>query len=264
MDRAEFWAMVEAVRPPGAGDCAEHAAHLVAALAELPAAEILTYQHIQDQLMAESYHWDLWGAAYLLNFGCSDDGFDYFRGWLLTQGRAIWEAALQDSDGLAELPQVRKLAPSGAGRAGSGATTSWAWPMRPASGAPASRSPPRPSATSSVLRLDHPRGLLAASRGTPRTISSCAGAGRGCSPGINQAPCPNLSSRQPHQDGEAAPAGRRRGHHGQRIAYARRGRPWRISSANRRCTSRPWGDSRQAVAASTSRRTMCGWSMANC
>jgi Protein of unknown function (DUF4240) len=111
MDRAEFWAMVEAARPPGGGDCAQHAARLMAALAELPAAEILTYQHIQDQLMAESCRWDLWGAAYLLNFGCSDDGFDYFRGWLLTQGRAIWEDALQDPDGLAELPQVRELAP---------------------------------------------------------------------------------------------------------------------------------------------------------
>jgi hypothetical protein len=42
------------------------------------------------------------------------------------------------------------------------------------------------------------------------------------------------------------------------------GRPSLISSANWRCTARPWGDSRQAVAASTSRRTMCGWSMANC
>jgi hypothetical protein len=84
MDRAGFWAMVEAARPPGAGDCDcdQHAARLVAALAELPAAEILTHQHLHDELMAGSYRWDLWGAAHLLNFGCSDDGFDYFRGWL--------------------------------------------------------------------------------------------------------------------------------------------------------------------------------------
>jgi Protein of unknown function (DUF4240) len=111
MDRAEFWAMVEAARPARGGDCAQHAARLVVALVELPIGEILAYQHIHDELMAESYHWDLWGAASLLNFGCSDDGFDYFRGWLLTQGRTTWEAALQDPDGLAELPQVRALAP---------------------------------------------------------------------------------------------------------------------------------------------------------
>jgi hypothetical protein len=30
---------------------------------------------------------DQWGAAYLANGGCSDDGFDYFRGWLIGQGR---------------------------------------------------------------------------------------------------------------------------------------------------------------------------------
>src|SRR4029450_325709 len=96
MDRAEFWAMVEAARPPGGGDSVQHAARLVAALAELPAAEILTYQHLQDQLMAESYHWDLWGAAYLLNFGCSDDGFDYFRGWLRTNRSTICDVAVHD------------------------------------------------------------------------------------------------------------------------------------------------------------------------
>lgn len=54
MDRAQFWAMVEAARSVR-GDCAQHAARLVAALAELPAAEILAYEHIHDELMAESY-----------------------------------------------------------------------------------------------------------------------------------------------------------------------------------------------------------------
>jgi hypothetical protein len=177
--------MVEAARPVGAGDCDQHAARLVAALAELPVAEILAYQHLHDQLMAESYHSDLWGAAYLLNFGCSDDGFDYFRGWLLAQGRAIWEAALQDPDGLAELPQVRELAPQRRWESGFGVRTSWASPLRPTSGAPASRSHPKTSATSSVLGLQGPRGLLMASRGTPTTTSRCANAGRGCLPGIS-------------------------------------------------------------------------------
>ena len=39
--------------------------------------------------MDDSYRWDLWGAAYLANGGCSDDGFDYFRGWLIGQGRKV-------------------------------------------------------------------------------------------------------------------------------------------------------------------------------
>ena len=45
MDRTKLWAMAEAARPAGAVDCAQHAARLLAALAELPTAEILAYQH---------------------------------------------------------------------------------------------------------------------------------------------------------------------------------------------------------------------------
>jgi Protein of unknown function (DUF4240) len=35
--------------------------------------------------------------------GCSDDGFEYFRAWLLAQGRDTFEKALEDPDTLAAL-----------------------------------------------------------------------------------------------------------------------------------------------------------------
>ena len=54
-------------------------------------------------LGAEAHDWNLWGAAYLMKGGCSDDAFDYFRGWLVAQGRRTWERALRDPDTLAEL-----------------------------------------------------------------------------------------------------------------------------------------------------------------
>jgi hypothetical protein len=57
--------------------------------------------------MAASYRAPLWAAAYLVNGGCSDDGFDYFRGWLLTQGRAAFERAVDDPDTLADLTAIR-------------------------------------------------------------------------------------------------------------------------------------------------------------
>jgi hypothetical protein len=56
-----------------------------------------------EGLQDASYRWDLWAAGYLINGGCSDDGFDYFRGWLITQGRQIWEAAIADPDSLADV-----------------------------------------------------------------------------------------------------------------------------------------------------------------
>lgn len=49
----------------------------------------------------------LWAAAYLINGGCSDDGFDYFRGWLIAQGRTVFEQVTADVDCLADLPAVQ-------------------------------------------------------------------------------------------------------------------------------------------------------------
>jgi Protein of unknown function (DUF4240) len=107
MDRKQFWALIEAAKAATGGDCRAKTAQLVAALRQGPVEEILEWDRIHDELWVESYRWDLWGAAYLINGGCSDDGFDYFRGWLLGQGQATWEIALADPDSLADHPQVR-------------------------------------------------------------------------------------------------------------------------------------------------------------
>jgi hypothetical protein len=107
MDREQFWALIEAARTATGGDCQAQTAQLVAALRQRPVVEVLDWDHIQDELWVESYRRDLWGAAYLINGGCSDDGFDYFRGWLLGQGQAVWQAALAAPDSLADHPQVR-------------------------------------------------------------------------------------------------------------------------------------------------------------
>jgi hypothetical protein len=53
--------------------------------------------------LQRSYLAKLWAAAYLINGGCSDDGFDYFRGWLLAQGKTVFFAAIANPDSLAEV-----------------------------------------------------------------------------------------------------------------------------------------------------------------
>jgi len=63
--------------------------------------EIEAFARDEETLIRTSYRWDLWGAAFVINGGCSDDGFDYFRGWLMLQGRDVWEAAMRDPESLA-------------------------------------------------------------------------------------------------------------------------------------------------------------------
>nr|WSX50810.1 DUF4240 domain-containing protein [Streptomyces sp. NBC_00974] len=108
MDKQTFWKLIETARAQAEPDqVAERAAQL---LARYPAPEIAAAQQVVWDLLAESYRAPLWAAAYLINGGCSDDGFDYFRGWLLTQGEAAFTAALADPDSLADHPPVRAAA----------------------------------------------------------------------------------------------------------------------------------------------------------
>ena len=39
------------------------------------------------QRLAEAYRWDIWAIAFIINGGCSDDGFEYFRGWLVRKAK---------------------------------------------------------------------------------------------------------------------------------------------------------------------------------
>src|SRR4051812_38861605 len=96
----ESWALIEATRPGADGD--EDAAALVSRLAGLDDAELVDFEVTLGRLTREANHWDLWAAGYLINGGCSDDGFEYFRGWLIAAGRAAYEGALRDPDSLAD------------------------------------------------------------------------------------------------------------------------------------------------------------------
>lgn len=109
MDTARYWQLVEDARA-GAGDEEEVADRLAGLLSARPPAEIVTAQQIFWTLMAGSYRAPLWAAAYVINGGCSDDAFDYFRGWLIAQGRAVYESVLADPDTLAGLPVVQQAA----------------------------------------------------------------------------------------------------------------------------------------------------------
>lgn len=104
MDRDTFWALVDRTRAATDGDPDAQEEALREALGQMPPAEIVDFERHASALLAESYRMRLWGAAYLINGGCSDDGFDYFRGWLVAQGRAVYEAALADPDTLADHP----------------------------------------------------------------------------------------------------------------------------------------------------------------
>jgi hypothetical protein len=103
MDKV-FWDIIGAACPPPDGPNFEVAWHdnLVEQLATLPPEDIVRFDRWFDDRVDGLNTYDHWGAAYLLNGGASDDGFYYFRNWLVGMGKRVYEAALADPDSLAE------------------------------------------------------------------------------------------------------------------------------------------------------------------
>jgi hypothetical protein len=99
MSLDRFWQLIEAAgRARGGGsefDSFRMAEALEAVLVKLQPEDILGFQLRLNERMAECYRWDLWAVAYIVNGGASDDGFVYFCGWLISQGRAYYETALK-------------------------------------------------------------------------------------------------------------------------------------------------------------------------
>ena len=110
----DFWAVIDRATADRPGSPGEVTKRAVAELASRDPEEIVAWGRHLDKVMAASGKEDLWAAAYLINGGCSDDGFDHFRGWLIANGREVLARAVRDPDSLADLPAVRAAALNGA------------------------------------------------------------------------------------------------------------------------------------------------------
>jgi hypothetical protein len=103
VDVTQFWQLIETACAATAPDTGAVVDALRLALRQLPPEEIVAFDSLLWEQLARSYQWDLWAAAYVVNGGCSDDGFDYFRGWLIAQGQVVFESALRDPDRLVDV-----------------------------------------------------------------------------------------------------------------------------------------------------------------
>ena len=107
MDIKKFWEIIDNARKED-GEWEKMCKDLIKILAKLEISEIMIWRKIFDEYQKLSYKKKLWAAAYLINSGCSDDAFDYFRAWLIAQGKTIFMKALHDPDALAEAESVNE------------------------------------------------------------------------------------------------------------------------------------------------------------
>ena len=105
MEQARFWEIVDASR---ADKQSAQKRQLKAALAKLDASEVRAFAELYDVCFKKLETRRIWGAGLILNAGyCSDDGFEYFRHWIIALGSVAYRAALSDADSLAAYPPRR-------------------------------------------------------------------------------------------------------------------------------------------------------------
>jgi uncharacterized protein DUF4240 len=110
----DFWAVIDRATADRPGSPGEVAKRAIAELAARDPEEIVAWGRHLDKVMVASGKEDLWAAAYLIHGGCSDEGFDNFRGWLIAHGREVLARSVREPDSLADLPAVREAAINGA------------------------------------------------------------------------------------------------------------------------------------------------------
>ncbi len=76
---------------------------LGALLGELPDGELVGFRDAFERQMRRAYTWDLWAVAFIAHGGASDDDFEYYRRWMVAQGRTTFEALLARPDDLADM-----------------------------------------------------------------------------------------------------------------------------------------------------------------
>ena len=102
MNIDQFWNIVDRVHADSAGDMDLKCRLLTKELQQLACSEVKSFDEHFSDCLYRAYVWDLWGAACLIEGGCSDDSFMDFRSTLISLGRPVFESAVVNADSLAD------------------------------------------------------------------------------------------------------------------------------------------------------------------
>lgn len=102
LEEESYWILIENSLKENSTQ-ADQELFLVSEIEKLTPKEMIGFRLRTDKLLFDSYTSDLWCAAYIMNGGCTDDGFEYFRCWLISRGKETFYKAKENPDSLIDL-----------------------------------------------------------------------------------------------------------------------------------------------------------------
>ena len=99
LDENLFWSIISSSLEKSKNQDSQEK-FLVNYLKKLTPKEIIGFRLRTDKLLFDTYNSEIWCAAYIMNGGCSDDSFEYFRNWLISRGKETYYKAKENPDNL--------------------------------------------------------------------------------------------------------------------------------------------------------------------
>jgi hypothetical protein len=91
-----FWTIIDKAR--GRSSASANPKALSRVLRPLPDREVLAFGHMFTEKLCALNFWGLWAAGYIIADGMSDDGFHYFRSWIIGKGKSVFDVAMKSPD----------------------------------------------------------------------------------------------------------------------------------------------------------------------
>jgi len=99
LDETTFWNIVDSsLKNTTNQDSQER--YLVKEIEKLTPMQMIGFRLRTDKLLYDTYSSEMWCAGYIMNGGCSDDGFEYFRNWIISRGKDTFYKAKENPDSL--------------------------------------------------------------------------------------------------------------------------------------------------------------------
>jgi hypothetical protein len=101
MDEKQYWNIIQKSLSESKSQD-EQEVWLIQELQKLSLEEIIGFRLRTDLLLYNTYTSETWCAGYIMNGGCSDDLFEYFRCWIISRGEKTYQDAKQNPDSLVD------------------------------------------------------------------------------------------------------------------------------------------------------------------
>lgn len=99
LDEELFWSIIDlSIKNAKNQDNQENI--LVKEIEKLTPKQMIGFRLRTDKLLYDTYNSEMWCAGYIMNGGCSDDGFEYFRNWVISRGKDTYYKAKENPDSL--------------------------------------------------------------------------------------------------------------------------------------------------------------------